>query len=510
MSRATRKKQQEHSVLRWIAFISVAAILAGAAFVLLNKSHKLPLVRSVQSDSTFTIGLTHAPTSLDIRYNEQDSVEQALLENVYETVINRNNSNALAAGLATHWDQSSDGLTYTFTFPDNMRFSDGTVLDASAVVWSLQQTLEHHYVGYEKLGNIASIENPNATTVVITLREPNPQLLRALSERPGIVYNKNANINYEHEAAGSGPFTLASYNGNSLELERNKQYWSTPAKASHISLKYYDDDHQIITDLENNAIVMGIPHRVQTAQEAQQNPSLSVVTGMSTRKVLLALNNANDSPFSDQQVRRALRFALNAADITKSQPNAAAQLSGPISQMQPGYANLDGLFPYQPDTARNMLAYFDPSYHLNTFSLLTTETFRSVGERICDQINNAGFQATLDVVDEQTLASRVQSGDYQAALMTMDDPDDYAVFADGNSFIHYENSDAQRAYDEAMHATNEHAFNQKLQHFSRLVSEDAACAWLYMQSDVIVSKTRIEGYPTNMISRRLPLRELTR
>ena len=57
---------------------------------------------------------------------------------------------------------------------------------------SLQQAITQKYAGVDDLGDLKSVTNPNDSTVVITLAQTNPTLLRALSGRLGIVYDSEA------------------------------------------------------------------------------------------------------------------------------------------------------------------------------------------------------------------------------------------------------------------------------------------------------------------------------
>ena len=137
-----------------------------------------------------------APESLDIRTEQGTALEQALLENVYETLVSRSETNKLQPSIAKSWQISDDGLTYTFTLNSNMTFANGHKLDSSDVVWSLQNVINNNYVGSDQLGSLKEITNPDEKTVVITLNQPNPCLLRALSGRAGIVYDEESTANY--------------------------------------------------------------------------------------------------------------------------------------------------------------------------------------------------------------------------------------------------------------------------------------------------------------------------
>ena len=65
--------------------------------------------------TSITIGETLAPASLDITQQSGAAVPQALLYNVYETLVSIDDSGAYQPLLAADYKVSTDGLTYTFT-----------------------------------------------------------------------------------------------------------------------------------------------------------------------------------------------------------------------------------------------------------------------------------------------------------------------------------------------------------------------------------------------------------
>ena len=133
------------------------ACCCGPGWTILKDSHVIDHVSSIQSDTAVTIGVPDAPSSIDIRTDDNPAIEQALLGNVYETLVARGQDNSLTAGLAKQWDVSEDGLTYTFTLQSGLRFSNGHALDSSDVVWSLQQAVQQQYVGSEALDHLAEV-----------------------------------------------------------------------------------------------------------------------------------------------------------------------------------------------------------------------------------------------------------------------------------------------------------------------------------------------------------------
>ncbi len=75
---------------------------------------------------------------------------------------------------------------------------------------------------------------------------------------------------------------------------------------------------------------MARPLSASTATELGKTNGITVrSSGISFDKVMLAFNNDNDSPFSDEQIRKMTRYAIDAKTIAKNAPDAYAPLGGP-------------------------------------------------------------------------------------------------------------------------------------------------------------------------------------
>ena len=113
MRKARYAKKAKKGVSSWVIFIVLIAIMSVVAWGgwrFLDGRSIVPESIVPSSGSVLKIGLRTAPASLDIRTDDSDSLQQALIENVYETLIKRDGNNALKPGLAQSWSVSSDGL----------------------------------------------------------------------------------------------------------------------------------------------------------------------------------------------------------------------------------------------------------------------------------------------------------------------------------------------------------------------------------------------------------------
>ena len=232
--------KRDNTWSKWGIFLGVAVAL-GALVVVGWTFMQNRFQPGSSLDADVTIGIDDMPQSLDIRSDSSAAAERLLVDNVYETLVTVDQDNKLQPGLATSWKTSDDGLTVTLTLQSGVTFSNGHTLDASDAVWSLQQNVTNKVADVDELGDLASVANPNATTVVITLAKPNPTLLRALSGRLGIVYDsESSSADYQRKAIGSGPFTVADFQpGHSLKLARSDTYHGTKAASNVVEFMQY-------------------------------------------------------------------------------------------------------------------------------------------------------------------------------------------------------------------------------------------------------------------------------
>ena len=317
-----REAKLKAEITRWLIFFGVAIMLSVMTWLgwsLTNRKNPITSFTTLVSDSSVAIGIQgSAPESLDIRTEQGTALEQALLENVYETLVSRSETNKLQPSIAKSWQISDDGLTYTFTLNSNMTFANGHKLDSSDVVWSLQNAVNNHYVGADQLGDLKEITNPNANTVVITLAKPNPRLLRALAGRAGVVYDAESKTNYAKSAVGSGPFTVSTADQSQIALQRNDSYWGKKAASSQVTLYYYANEESMADAMKAGKISMALPLSASTASELGKTNGITADSGISFDKVMLAFNNDNNSPFSDEQIRKMTRYAIDAKTIAKN------------------------------------------------------------------------------------------------------------------------------------------------------------------------------------------------
>jgi peptide/nickel transport system substrate-binding protein len=514
------KNPKKNSPKGWLIAL-IAAIVAIAVVVGLvwafNQKNNGSDDASAQGSSakTVTVGLKLAPTNLDIRTTAGSALDQILIGNVYEGLVARDSKNQVTPAIASSWEESKDGLTYTFHLNDGMVFSNGDTLDSEDVVWSINELIAKQYHDYEALSAVTKVEAKDASTAVITLKTPNSNLLWTLSGRAGLVFDKDAEYDMKTEAIGSGPYTVAKFVENdSITLKANSEYWGkNKAKTPTIVVKYYADDNAAVNALKSGDAQVLAPITENLAEPFKSDSSKYVVkAGDGTDKFVLGFNNAAGGKLADKRVRQAIRYAINHKELIASRGGADKPLGGPIPSLDPGYEDLTDLYPYDQAKAQSLLAEAGYStdkpleLNLTYANIYGTE----IGDQLRSQLKQIGIDLKVNVVEFSTWLQDVYTNhDFDISLVDHNESHDFASWTDPTYYFSYDNKEVQQLYAEGVAATTDEERDSKFAEAAKLISQDAPADWLFNYRITTATAKGVEGFPFSLNQTVLPLYNVT-
>jgi peptide/nickel transport system substrate-binding protein len=276
-----------------------------------------------------------------------------LIQEVYSRLVSYPaNGTAIQPDLATSMPQiSSDGLTYTFTLKDGQKFSDGSAIDANAVVFSINRAIKLNVSGSAAflLSDVMkSVTAPDAKTVVFTLKRPNSTFLSRLSFSVASIVNPKvmpANAVAPNTlVAGSGYYMMPAANfveGQSIQLDANPNSVLGQPKTKTILIKFYSSSSALKLALQNKEVDLAF--RTFAANEVS---SLKADTGITTTgpalgRVRFLVFNMKDPQFkTNLHLRKAIAYAVDRDRINTDAFNGT---------VKPLYSMLRSSFgPYEP------------------------------------------------------------------------------------------------------------------------------------------------------------------
>jgi len=305
---------------------------------------------------------------------------------------------AIVPGLATSWQVSPDGRTWTFRLRDGVTFADGTPFNADAVVFAYDRLLNekspHYYpeaAAAARLwtGRIASYKKLDDRTVQLTTTERNGHLLSDLTlvtiPSPTAVKSKG-NKAFSKNPVGTGPFTFLSMEpGRQLTLAANKDYWGGAPKIDKLVLRPMPDASARIAALrsgEVNWIEYPNPDDIAGLKQA----GYQILQNNYDHLWYCTFNTASTG-WSDVRVRRAANYAINrqsiADDLLKGTAEPALQHAPKATAV---YDPANDVYSYDPGKAKSLLR---EAGYPNGFSTTLTVPTGGSGNLIPVQIATA-------------------------------------------------------------------------------------------------------------------------
>jgi peptide/nickel transport system substrate-binding protein len=321
-----------------------------------------------------------------------DSNSSYVMQQVMEGLVSLKpgSTSEVVPALAESWELSDDGLTYTFTLRQDVKFHDGTDFNADAVVYNYErwknfptELQDYTYYagavfgGYGDTSNVASIEATDDSTVEITLNTPNSSFLVAqtltvfaISSPKALVDGKADNtetdvtkVTYAQGGptamVGTGPFKFKSWTvGEQVEIEKNADYWN-PDGVPHLDgivFKPVAEEAQRLNGLATGEIDLAQTIAPVDIATITADDTLQVIDRGESCNTLQISMNHNYTPINNPKIRQAIAYAVNKEALIDT---FYAGLAVPADNWMPVntlYAKSLGLPTYDVQKAKDLIA----------------------------------------------------------------------------------------------------------------------------------------------------------
>lgn len=232
--------------------------------------------------------------------------------------------------LAASWETSDDGLTYTFTLREGVKFHDGTPFSADDVVATFSRILNppEGVVIQSKndLAMVSAVEAVDPTTVKFTLASPRNYFLVLLAGTNMTIFAKktleenNGDLRELQVAPGTGAFKFVEHKtAEQWVFERNPEYWDQELpyidriEMFHVPA-WSDRGTAVLTDQADLSWNVS----AETFAEGESRSDIVSVNRLANFGAYWVLFNHNKEPFSDVRVRRAIHLAVSRQNLIKA------------------------------------------------------------------------------------------------------------------------------------------------------------------------------------------------
>jgi peptide/nickel transport system substrate-binding protein len=453
------------------------------------------------SRETINIGSTNEPTSLSTIEGGSSGITEAFSGNVYESLFKLTDDGRLENLLASSYTKSTDGLTYTITLREGVKFHSGKTLTSADIRASFEWVTAENALGARKSSYqiVRSVTTPDAKTAVFTLKNPSISFPYTLSYL-WIVNTAAPDLRIAED--GTGPYTLDTWiRGGSLSLNRWDGYWGQPAKNARVVFHYFTDSSAL-----NNALLSGRIDIITVVQNPdaldrfESGSNFVVNNGSSTVKELFAFND-RIAPFNNVQVRKAIYSALDREKLLGAVWGKYGRLIGSmVPPTDPWYdPDLVNANPYDITLAKSLLA--SAGYAAGfTFTLDTPaeDPQPLVAEFIKSELAKVGITVNINLITSDEWFSKVyRNHDFAATLMSHVNDRDVVWYGNPDFYWGYNNSRVIQLVGEAEIAPTPEEQIQKLLEVNRIIANEAASVWLFLYPQIVIASSRVSGYPLN-------------
>lgn len=441
----------------------VSALIFSALFISCNNKKEVegPVIH---------VQVGPSPETIDPALNSTVDGANMILH-AFEGLLKVDKNNNIIPGLAETWEQSANGLTWTFHLRPNLKWSDGTPLTAEDFVYSWRRVADPRTAApysYDLLNMVAGfdeataeggdvtrlgVEAPDANTFVVHLLNPCLYFDKIAGFPVLVPVQKNA-----IESAGdswatapksyvtSGPYFMQEFtDGAQIVFKKNPNYWD----AEHIT---FDKIVWHLIEDANTSYTAYNQGEIQLIKDVptEEIPALSTGNEFHVEPIMgtyYVTFNTQKAPFNDSRVRMALSLAIDrvhvAMTIMQRTYSPAKNFVGPgISDAAPNssfeaettkkYGDYFHIGNYEADLAKAKELLADAGYpngaNFPNFEYLTNDSgyHKAVAEYLQAAWAELGLTMTVNIQEWKTVSANRRAGNFDVArngwVYDWDDP----------------------------------------------------------------------------------------
>lgn len=501
----------------------------------------------------FTVQYGSNPETLDPALNSAIDASNTIIT-IFEPLLLINENNEVVGGQAESWETSEDGLTWTFTMRDGLKWSDGTDLNAKDFEYSFKRMVDPNTAapyaetclgmidGFEEAagfpdadGNPTAEPNPDALnvkasddgkTLTIVLSYPCSYFDKMAAfatmspvQQATVEANGDAWCTSPDTFVSNGPYMITDWTPSErIVLTKNPNYvggWdSSKIVSDTITLLLLEDSSASFAAYNSGEAVLikDVPtDEIPSLTKAEDGGDFYVDTILGTYYVSL---NLQRDAFKDAKVRKALSLAIDrdyvANTIMQGTYSAADSIVGPGIVDESGYFHDNGNAPYiSADYEANLAeakklleeAGYPNGEGYPTIEYSTNDAGYHVplAEYLQQAWGDLGITLTINKMEWSSFTPARRAGEYDVArngwVMDYNDPSnmlDLFCSGNGNNDGKYANPDFDAAIDASKVADSAEHFAQ-LHKAEDILMEDMGCLPIAYYNDYWLQSPTLKG-----------------
>ncbi len=425
-----------------------------------------------------------------------------VLFNVFEGLVKPDTDGNLIPAVASGYEIAETGDSFIFSLREGVKFHNGETVEAEDVVYSISRAagLKDGKPLMDGMEAIASVEATDEKTIVVTLSEPNIELLALFTA--GIIPE---GCDPTVETIGTGPFVYKSRSPQeNVIIEKFDGYWGEEAFVDSVTYKIISNGEALIMSLQGGAIDLAA--HLTSAQANELNEDFTVLEGTMNLVQALYLNNAAE-PFNNVEVRRAISYALDRGMIMDFLAEGRGTEVG--SSMYPAFGKyfvpeLSDYYSYDPQKAIQLLADagYPDGFEFDCTVPSNYQPHIDTAEILAEQLRAIGVTMEIQLVDWETwLTETYLSRNYEATVVGVDAANmtaramlerftsDY-----GSNFTNFDDEEYDEVFKKAISSIDDEEQVSYYKELLSILTDRAANLYIQDLCDLVAMRKEVSGY----------------
>ena len=495
----------------------------------------VPVGCRTRSGNAFVIGLGDNIRTIDpIGSPSVDAASERVRTLIFNSLVKKDEKFDYTGELASNILRSSDGMTFTFTLRDGVKFHDGRVLSSADVKYTLDLVFTSNFAksasffegaGDNKRSYIQSVEAPDARTVVVTMTKPWVGLLSNLV--PIAIIPKDSYESQKTHPLGSGPFKFIRYDNAQqvCDLEAFSEYWEGAPNLQNIRVRVIPDMNAMQAELQAGRIdIAPLPTSLSpdAVKRLEQDPNLQVKVFSGSNVFLLTLNTAS-APLDNVKVRQAIAYSIDRESLIQKLLLGYGKIAASIIPEESWSYTPGTTYSYDPAKAKSLLdeaGFTDPDGDGPRMRFAKPIIYKVSGSSIAGRqyagviqnyLKEVGIPVEIQTPEANTLFDELRRGNFQIAYSQWvggnQDPIFYKdLFATSEiptetrpsrNRSRYSNSELDKLLEEAVNTFDRQRGRELYQQIQAIVSRDVPVFPLWYQSNIVIARKSVGNIQLN-------------